>query len=243
MSKQITIANVTTSLIEYKGSPVCTTAQLSEFYGCDSDRIQDNHRKNADRFEEGKHFIKLEGIALRRFKETLTGNNPVSPNTRNLILWTEKGAARHAKMLSTDKAWEVFEQLEDAYFRVATVAQQPAVRDPRTAALIESLVRMDAIEQEQERQATELASVQESVAVIEARTNPENKHFTVAGYANLIGRKIELGAAARLGKKCAVLSKEQGLPIGDVKDPRFGYVHSYHETVLQAVFDSAGGCQ
>ncbi|MDR8143073.1 hypothetical protein XC08_22250, partial [Acinetobacter baumannii] len=29
---------------------------------------------------------------------------------------TERGAARHAKMLDTDQAWEVFEQLEDCYF-------------------------------------------------------------------------------------------------------------------------------
>ncbi len=34
----------------------------------------------------------------------------------HLYLWTKRGAARHAKMLSTDRAWEVFEQLEDTYF-------------------------------------------------------------------------------------------------------------------------------
>ncbi|EID3015364.1 hypothetical protein LB105_005370, partial [Salmonella enterica] len=34
----------------------------------------------------------------------------------SLILWTERGAARHAKMLETDQAWEVFEKLEDCYF-------------------------------------------------------------------------------------------------------------------------------
>lgn len=40
----------------------------------------------------------------------------ISPKTRTLILWTERGAARHAKMLETDQAWEVFEKLEDSYF-------------------------------------------------------------------------------------------------------------------------------
>ncbi len=38
------------------------------------------------------------------------------PKARSLILWTERGAARHAKMLETDQAWEVFEKLEDCYF-------------------------------------------------------------------------------------------------------------------------------
>jgi hypothetical protein len=40
----------------------------------------------------------------------------VGSRARSLILWTERGAARHAKMLDTDKAWGVFEKLEDFYF-------------------------------------------------------------------------------------------------------------------------------
>ena len=96
-----------------------------------------------------------------------------------------------------------------------------------------------AYEQEQQRQATEMARIQETVAVIEARTQPENKHFTVLGYANLVGHKIDYREASKIGRKCAELSRSQGLPIGDVTDPRFGKVHSYHESVLQAVFDAA----
>lgn len=40
----------------------------------------------------------------------------IARNVRSLILWTERGAARHAKMLETDQAWEVFEKLEGCYF-------------------------------------------------------------------------------------------------------------------------------
>lgn len=135
MNALVTVANVTTALIEYMGQPVCTTRQLSKFYGCGEDNLADNFRKNAERFEEGKHFVKLEGEALRQFKAALTGNNPVSPNTRNLILWTEKGAARHAKMLSTDKAWEIFEQLEDVYFRVKQAAHEVLRSEPLASGL------------------------------------------------------------------------------------------------------------
>ncbi|MDL9985518.1 hypothetical protein QS817_20565, partial [Providencia rettgeri] len=38
--------------------------------------------------------------------------------------WTERGAARHAKMLDTDNAWDVFEALEDFYFAKKEDAQQ-----------------------------------------------------------------------------------------------------------------------
>ena len=114
-------------------------------------------------------------------------------------------------------------------------ASAPAVKDPQIAAVIFTLTRIDAMKQEQKRQAEELARIAENVAVIEARTQPENKHFTVMGYANLVSLPVDVKTAATLGRRCAALSRQRGLVIGDVSDPRFGNVHSYHESVLQEV--------
>ena len=50
------------------------------------------------------------------------------------MLWTERGAARHAKMLETDKAWDVFEQLEDSYFSAITTRPPIADGKERSAA-------------------------------------------------------------------------------------------------------------
>ncbi|WP_442889607.1 ORF6N domain-containing protein [Arsenophonus sp. PmNCSU2021_1] len=85
-------------------------------YGAEINSIQQNFKRNATRFIQGKHFFKLEGSELRKHKNRLTESQPVGKNARSLILWTERGPARHAKMLETDKAWDVFEQLEDCYF-------------------------------------------------------------------------------------------------------------------------------
>lgn len=112
-----TIGNVTR--IEYGGEPVVTTAQLAEFYETTAESLRVNffNAQKTGRFAEGKHYFKLEGDALKEFKDCLVENEvQISAMTRVLYLWTKRGAARHAKMLSTDRAWEVFEALEDTYF-------------------------------------------------------------------------------------------------------------------------------
>ncbi|EFH7981323.1 ORF6N domain-containing protein [Escherichia coli] len=115
MTTQISVE--TLSPITHNQIPVITTELLAQLYGTDSDNIKKNYSRNADRFYEGKHFYKVIGDELKNLRVTLShSQNPISPKTRSLILWTERGAARHAKMLETDQAWEVFEKLEDSYF-------------------------------------------------------------------------------------------------------------------------------
>ncbi|MGB5886512.1 MAG: ORF6N domain-containing protein [Acinetobacter venetianus] len=119
MASLAQINDTQVSIINFKSAPVITTAMLAEFYGTEPIRIQQNQHENKQRFVEGKHFFKIVGQELKEFVTSLklVANFPVISNkTRSLILWTERGAARHAKMLDTDQAWEVFEQLEDCYF-------------------------------------------------------------------------------------------------------------------------------
>ena len=116
MTTQISVETLST--ITYKQIPVITTELLAHLYGTEAIRIRQNHHENKGRFIEEKHFFKLEGETLREFKHRVAFNYSVkiARNVRSLILWTERGAARHAKMLETDQAWVVFEKLEDCYF-------------------------------------------------------------------------------------------------------------------------------
>ena len=85
---------------------------------------QKNFNVNKDRFIAGKHFFKIDGDDLKNLRVTL-GDLQISSKTRTLYLWTKRGAARHAKMLNTDKAWEVFEMLKDCYFEQPEKSTQP----------------------------------------------------------------------------------------------------------------------
>lgn len=122
--------------------PVITTELLAKLYGTDVDNIKKNYSRNANRFIEGKHFFKVAGDELKTLRVTLSHSQNVqpslrglqiSPKARSLILWTERGAARHAKMLETDQAWDVFERLEDCYFSQNTQTAATVTVSPNNA--------------------------------------------------------------------------------------------------------------
>lgn len=133
MTTQISVE--TLSPITHNQIPVITTELLAQLYGTEPVRIRQNHHENKVRFVEGKHFFKVVGNDLKELRVALNYSQnlrvtlsnsqnlqpslrglQISPKARSLILWTERGAARHAKILETDQAWDVFEKLEDCYF-------------------------------------------------------------------------------------------------------------------------------
>lgn len=105
------------TIVEHNNQRVLTTEQLAQAYGCEPTNIKKNFNSNKERFIEGKHYFKLEGDALHDLRVT-NSDLQISPMTRSLYLWTERGASRHSKMLGTDMAWEVFDRLEETYFTV-----------------------------------------------------------------------------------------------------------------------------
>ncbi|HWQ40559.1 MAG TPA: phage antirepressor KilAC domain-containing protein [Desulfosporosinus sp.] len=107
--------------IDYQRQRILTTAQLAEAYEADAQLIVNNFNRNKERYTEGKHFILLEGAALKDFKAKNQIDLP--PNMNKLYLWPEKGAWLHAKSLNTDKAWEAYEMLVDDYYAKSQLTQ------------------------------------------------------------------------------------------------------------------------
>ena len=141
--------------IEQEGQPVLTTGQLAQAYECDAKQLLQNFNNNISRFIEGQHYFKLEGDALREFKESV-GSSKISNTlkfTSVIMLWTKRGASRHCKMLGTDKAWEVFDQLEETYFNQPQIPQRPLSQLEILAGSVEQLVAQDkAIKELKQRQ-------------------------------------------------------------------------------------------
>ena len=220
------------TVLEHNNIRVMTTEQLAEAYGCAPKQIQQNFSNNRVRFIAGKHFFVLEGQDLQTFRLQVENIElQISPKTRHLYLWTERGAARHSKMLGTERAWDVFEQLEDSYFKVAKNMTPEEF-------LLYSAQRM--VEQAKTIKAANarIDKVDERLLEVESKQMTiDEHHYTIIGYANLTGvRGVGRDAAARLGRRASAISRKQGYHIGKEYDAKNGMVNTYHVDVLQEVF-------
>ena len=220
------------TVLEHNSIRVMTTEQLAEAYGCRAIHIHQNFKNNRERFVEGKHYFKLEGADLKAFKDSLENiESVVGSRAPSLILWTKQGAARHSKMLGTEQAWDVFDELEESYFN-------PMRNMTPEEFLLFSAQRM--VEQAKAIKAANarIDKVDERLLEVESKQMTiDEHHYTIIGYANLMGvRGVSRDAAARLGRKASAMSRKQGYHIGKEYDAKYGMVNTYHVDVLQEVF-------
>jgi phage antirepressor YoqD-like protein len=117
---------------ELKNQRVLTTQQLADCYQTDSKVISNNFNRNLARYQFGVHYFRLEGQDKTDFLN-LHQIEDGSKNAQFIYLWTEKGALLHAKSLGTDRAWNVYEQLVDTYFRYRELVQ-PQYQIPQSFA-------------------------------------------------------------------------------------------------------------
>jgi hypothetical protein len=117
------------TVIEYDSQRILTTKQIAEFYEVDQQLLVNNFNRHRDRYTSGKHYFALEGRAKTDFLN-LHQNDLGSKNAKVLYLWTEKGVLMHAKSVNTDRAWQVYEELVDTYFRKIEEAPKQS-RDQR----------------------------------------------------------------------------------------------------------------
>lgn len=135
--------------VVFNGQTVITTEMLASVYGTEPRRITENFNRNLDKFERDKHYILLQGNELKEFKDEYAGS-VVAKTVNKLYLWTERGASRHCKILDTDKAWEQFDYLEEAYFKVkelSTVYIQDLITDVKAGfEILKSEIREEVAE-------------------------------------------------------------------------------------------------
>lgn len=141
--------------IENEGKRILLTSQLAELYETTERRISENFIANKTRYKEGKDYYALEGEKKRQFVNH-TEITDSSKNAKTLYLWTEHGALLHAKSLGTNKAWEIYGELVDTYFKVQEQKKFSAIERMKMqdAAIYELDERVETLEDMVERQIT-----------------------------------------------------------------------------------------
>ena len=91
------------TVLENNNERVLTTKQLAEVYETKENNIKNNFNNNKDRFIEDKHYYRLTGEELKRFKREVKDIDLVPNNVNTLYLWTKRGASRMCKMLDSDE--------------------------------------------------------------------------------------------------------------------------------------------
>lgn len=189
--------------IKFNKQLILTTEQLAKFYETTSDVIKKNFSNNKDKFAEGKHYYLLEGNQLKAFKNQVNNLHLVDKRTSHLYLWTKRGASRHAKMLGTERAWDVYDELEENYFN-STQQQLPIPKDYPSAlrALADSM-------EENQKLKPDAAYTQKMLANPGLETTSiiaKNYGMSTAKFNQLLH---ELGIQYRQGKTWLLYAKYQ----------------------------------
>lgn len=195
-----TVANTEVQIIEHEGERVLTTKQLADGYDCEPVQIRQNFLNNQARFVEGIHYYKLEGDELKIFKTSL-GESKISTDLKyapSIMLWTRRGASRHCKMLGTDKAWDMFDLLEDSYFNPTPPKQLSPLEilAQQANALVEQEKQLKELQAKQEAHAQELQGMRDVIQLSSAVWRKEttsllNKIARSRGDDNFMGVRHE----------------------------------------------------
>lgn len=188
--------------------------------------------------------------AVRALKRDFYENDdflPIAPNGERSNGRFNTETQRVTYMLSVPcfeyfiakKVRKVFEVYRNVFKKVATgeVKVVPAMQ-PRSGAELMLMYAQQMVEQERKIASIESkASQQEQrITEIEERINGTVPYTTIIGFGNRFGLRIPREKASALGRVATNLCKKYGFEMGQVQDPRFGWVKTYPDGVLSETF-------
>lgn len=144
--------------IKVRGIKVLTTEQIAKAYETTEEKIRWNFKYNKKKYEEGKHYILIQGDELRELKRECEFQT-LFKQAKSVCLWTEKGALLHAKSVNTDKAWEVYENLVDFYFRVKAEKTDVRQQDPNRKEVVPVTIKAEKIPEQIDQKEVKMKSI------------------------------------------------------------------------------------
>ncbi|MFC5046912.1 antA/AntB antirepressor family protein [Aquimarina hainanensis] len=210
-------------LIEIKnknGKQVVSARELYEFLGYNSSQWKRWYTKNIvndDFFEENTDYQTLDimsnGNATKDFALSIDMAKELSMLSRTL-----RGKQARTYFIQIEKKYSSTNRIADPMELVIQIAQNS----------IDLRKKQEAIEQD-------VSEIKEDLKVLKEKNETNPNFFTVVGYATLLGRKINLEFAKKIGKEASKICRERNIEPSTIPDPRFGRVKTYPKEILESI--------
>ena len=186
-----------------------TSLEIAELTGKRHDNILRDLRK-----------LEIEGVlGLSKFEET-------EKDSQNKLRTVYHLPKRETLILTSGYSAKQRAQIIDRWLELEN--------SPKTITelLVTSAVQLLKVEQAQERQAQQIAEIEERLENMDGDTG----YQTVLAWCRVNDRTLSLKDANRLGRKCSSYCKKAEITMGSIPDERWGSVNSYPVEVLNEVF-------
>lgn len=226
---------------EWKGKEVLLADDISKIHKKETKRVNEQFKRNRERFEKEKDFFELTRQEyIKSMKATL---EILGPNTKNVVLFTERGYLKLTKTFNDDFSWKVQDVLIENYFNMKKLRNalesgeieivqksQPKSYSPSEYELTNQKIEMMKAENEKEKLKLDLGNSFERLA--DKIINEKMKGTLLIYSANsLAGKEIlQLPMAEKLSFEAGKIAEKLNEKYGtSISGNRIGRIAKEHE--------------
>ena len=226
---------------EWKGEKVLFADDISKIHKKETKRVNEQFKRNRERFEKEKDFFELTRQEyVKSMKATL---EILGPNTKNIVLFTERGYLKLTKTFTDDFSWKVQDVLIEEYFNMKKLRNalkngeieivqksQPKSYSPSEYELTNQKIEMMKAENEKEKLKLDLGNSFERLA--DKIINEKMKSTLLIYSANsLAGKEIlQLPMAEKLSFEAGKIAEKLNEKYGtNISGNRIGRIAKEHK--------------
>lgn len=132
-----------------EGCKILTDKQIAEIHNMRNADVRRRLNDNIKRFKENIDIVDLKGVCDMHTLEILGYHKASITQAENIYALSERGYSKLIKIMDTDLAWDIHDELMDNYFKMREIIQQQNYKLPST--FKEALMMLVEAEEEKER--------------------------------------------------------------------------------------------
>lgn len=104
-----------------EGCKILTDKQIAEIHNIEPKHVRETINRNIKRFKNGIDFIDLKGVDVVDTLLELGYHKASVTQAKNIYALSERGYSKLIKIMDTDLAWEIHDELIDNYFTMRKI--------------------------------------------------------------------------------------------------------------------------